>query len=40
MSDSALQSDYFEQVAYRDPMHPVVSAYADPRFSSYSNMFH
>lgn len=25
------QDEYFDQVAYRDPMHPVVSAYADPK---------
>jgi ubiquinone/menaquinone biosynthesis C-methylase UbiE len=31
MSDSALQSEYFDKVAYRDPMHPVVGAYADPK---------
>src|SRR5580658_2239782 len=31
MNDHALQSEYFDQVAYRDPMHPVVSAYADPK---------
>src|ERR1041385_6151808 len=28
---AALQADYFNGVAYRDPMHPVVSAYADPK---------
>lgn len=26
-----VQADYFNSVAYRDPMHPVVSAYADPK---------
>jgi ubiquinone/menaquinone biosynthesis C-methylase UbiE len=26
-----LQAGYFNEVAYRDPMHPVVSAYADPK---------
>ena len=26
-----LQEEYFDQVAYRDPMHPVVGAYADPK---------
>jgi len=26
-----LQEQYFDQVAYRDPMHPVVRAYADPK---------
>jgi SAM-dependent methyltransferase len=31
MTDKALQSEYFDQVAYRDPMHPVVAAYADPK---------
>src|ERR1700683_4459698 len=31
MNDHALQSEYFDQVAYRDPMHPVVGAYADPK---------
>ncbi len=31
MNDTALQSEYFDQVAYRDPMHPVVGAYADPK---------
>jgi ubiquinone/menaquinone biosynthesis C-methylase UbiE len=31
MHDNELQSEYFDQVAYRDPMHPVVSAYADPK---------
>ncbi len=31
MSDNALQSEYFDQVAYRDPLHPVVGAYADPK---------
>jgi SAM-dependent methyltransferase len=31
MNDNALQSDYFGRVAYRDPMHPVVGAYADPK---------
>jgi SAM-dependent methyltransferase len=31
MNDNALQVDYFDHVAYRDPMHPVVSAYADPK---------
>jgi len=31
MSDSALQSEYFDKVAYRDPMHPVVGAYANPK---------
>jgi ubiquinone/menaquinone biosynthesis C-methylase UbiE len=30
-ADVALQSEYFSSVAYRDPMHPVVSAYADPK---------
>src|SRR5580704_7644309 len=27
----AVQKEYFDQVAYRDPWHPVVSAYADPK---------
>jgi ubiquinone/menaquinone biosynthesis C-methylase UbiE len=31
MTDQTLQSEYFDQVAYRDPMHPVVAAYADPK---------
>ena len=31
MDDVARQSEYFNAVAYRDPMHPVVSAYADPK---------
>jgi SAM-dependent methyltransferase len=31
MNDDALQSEYFDQVAYRDPLHPVVGAYADPK---------
>ena len=31
MNENALQTEYFDQVAYRDPMHPVVSAYADPK---------
>ena len=31
MDDNVLQVEYFDQVAYRDPMHPVVSAYADPK---------
>ena len=31
MNDNALQAEYFDQVAYRDPMHPVVGAYADPK---------
>lgn len=31
MKDAALQEEYFDQVAYRDPMHPVVGAYADPK---------
>jgi SAM-dependent methyltransferase len=26
-----VQAEYFESVTYRDPMHPVVSAYADPK---------
>jgi SAM-dependent methyltransferase len=26
-----VQASYFNSVAYRDPMHPVVSAYADPK---------
>jgi SAM-dependent methyltransferase len=31
MKDAARQEEYFDQVAYRDPMHPVVGAYADPK---------
>jgi ubiquinone/menaquinone biosynthesis C-methylase UbiE len=31
MQEHALQEEYFDQVAYRDPMHPVVGAYADPK---------
>lgn len=31
MNDEGLQSEYFDQVAYRDPLHPVVGAYADPK---------
>jgi SAM-dependent methyltransferase len=31
MKEHALQSEYFDRVAYRDPMHPVVGAYADPK---------
>src|SRR5580704_16704702 len=31
MDDNVLQVEYFDQVAYRDPMHPVVGAYADPK---------
>jgi ubiquinone/menaquinone biosynthesis C-methylase UbiE len=31
MNDHVLQEEYFDQVAYRDPMHPVVGAYADPK---------
>lgn len=31
MSDNTVQEEYFDQVAYRDPMHPVVGAYADPK---------
>jgi len=31
MNDIALQSEYFSSVSYRDPMDPVVSAYADPK---------
>lgn len=31
MKDAALQEEYFDQVAYRDPMHPVVGAHADPK---------
>lgn len=31
MTGQALQEQYFDQVAYRDPMHPVVGAYADPK---------
>jgi SAM-dependent methyltransferase len=31
MNENALQSEYFDRVAYRDPMHPVVGAYADPK---------
>jgi ubiquinone/menaquinone biosynthesis C-methylase UbiE len=31
VDDVARQSEYFNVVAYRDPMHPVVSAYADPK---------
>ena len=31
MNAAPLQAEYFEQVAYRDPMHPVVGAYADPK---------
>jgi len=31
MNNNALQEEYFDQVAYRDPMHPVVGAYADPK---------
>ena len=31
MNEESLQAKYFEAVAYRDPMHPVVSAYADPK---------
>ena len=27
----SVQADYFNSVAYRDPMHPAVSAYADPK---------
>jgi SAM-dependent methyltransferase len=27
----AVQREYFDRVAYRDPWHPVVSAYADPK---------
>jgi SAM-dependent methyltransferase len=27
----ALQAEYFRAVSYRDPVHPVVSAYADPK---------
>ena len=29
--EAALQAGYFNEVAYRDPMHPVVSAYADSK---------
>jgi SAM-dependent methyltransferase len=28
---TALQAEYFNSVAYRDPMHPAVKAYADPK---------
>jgi SAM-dependent methyltransferase len=31
MNENALQAEYFEQAAYRDPMHPVVGAYAEPK---------
>jgi SAM-dependent methyltransferase len=31
MNNNALQEEYFDQVAYRNPMHPVVGAYADPK---------
>ena len=31
LNDNAVQKEYFDQVAYRDPWHPVVSAYADPK---------
>jgi ubiquinone/menaquinone biosynthesis C-methylase UbiE len=31
LDDVAVQSEYFNSVAYRDPMHPVVGAYADPK---------
>lgn len=31
MDETALQSEYFDSVVYRDPMHPVVCAYADPK---------
>jgi ubiquinone/menaquinone biosynthesis C-methylase UbiE len=31
MQEKLRQSEYFDAVAYRDPMHPVVSAYADPK---------
>jgi ubiquinone/menaquinone biosynthesis C-methylase UbiE len=31
MNENALQAEYFGQAAYRDPMHPVVGAYADPK---------
>jgi len=31
MTEHTVQEEYFNQVAYRDPMHPVVSAYADPK---------
>ena len=26
-----VQAEYFNSVTYRDPLHPVVSAYADPK---------
>jgi SAM-dependent methyltransferase len=31
MNEHAVQEEYFDHVAYRDPMHPVVGAYADPK---------
>jgi ubiquinone/menaquinone biosynthesis C-methylase UbiE len=31
MNEHAVQEEYFDKVAYRDPMHPVVGAYADPK---------
>jgi ubiquinone/menaquinone biosynthesis C-methylase UbiE len=31
MNENEVQEQYFDQVAYRDPMHPVVGAYADPK---------
>lgn len=31
MSQASLQTEYFDGVAYRDPLHPVVAAYADPK---------
>jgi SAM-dependent methyltransferase len=31
MRDLSIQEEYFSQVNYRDPMHPVVGAYADPK---------
>src|SRR5258708_4772811 len=30
-SVDTVQAEYFNSVAYRDPMHPAVSAYADPK---------
>ncbi len=31
MNEHTVQEEYFDKVAYRDPMHPVVGAYADPK---------
>src|SRR5689334_17086287 len=28
-----LQSEYFDRVQYRDPFHPVVTAYAEPKLN-------